>query len=202
MTMTEQIDRIDLTDTSRSSYHVDDDFYDRLDTYTALFEQDWPVGDPATVFSAQQYLIREARLIDSLRFDDWLELFADDGLYWVPVRPGGGDPRREVSHAFDERRRLTDRVYWLNTGLAYCQTPPSRTRRTVGNVEALVRPETGETLVRANLTVHEYRPGVRKTYAAWTGHVLTDTGADGRIRLKQVNLLDSDAGHENLTLVL
>src|SRR5690606_36229033 len=118
-----------------------------------------------------------------------------------PVTSGAGYPTVEVSHAFDDRRRLTDRVYWLRTGLAFSQIPASRTRRVIGNVETTVDPETGERLVRSTFVVHEFRAGVTKIYPGWYGHVLHPSGDGWQIKLKQANLLDSDQLHENLTLV-
>ena len=125
---------------------------------------------------AEAFLAHEARLIDEGRFNDWLELFSPDCLYWVPITPGGGDPRREVSHAFDDCRRLTDRVYWLRTGLAFSQIPQSRTRRVIGNVEVLDEPGSGLRFIRSNFIVNEFRAGVAKTYTGWYGHVLTPPG--------------------------
>jgi 3-phenylpropionate/cinnamic acid dioxygenase small subunit len=188
-------------DTSSWSYHVDTSYYEELARHSALLREDWPEADTDETIRAQSFLTREARLIDEGRFNDWLELFTADCLYWVPVTPGGGDPTTEVSHAFDDRRRLTDRVYWLRTGLAFSQIPASRTRRVIGNVETTVDPATGEHLVRSNVVVHEFRAGVTKTYPGWYGHVLRETESGWRITLKQVNLLDSDQIHENLTLV-
>ncbi|ABL80350.1 MULTISPECIES: aromatic-ring-hydroxylating dioxygenase subunit beta [unclassified Nocardioides] len=190
----------EYTDTSSFSYHVDADFYADLDRFRAMFVEDWPDADPADLTGTASFLTREARLIDEGRFNDWLELFSDDCLYWVPVTAGGGDPRTEVSHAFDDRRRLTDRVYWLRTGLAYSQIPASRTRRLVGNVEVLDEPS-GARLVRSNFIVNEFRAGVTKTYAGWYAHVLTPAAEGWRIRMKQANLLDSEQYHENLTIV-
>lgn len=190
----------EYADTSAWSYHVDSAFYDRIDQYRATFAEDWPAPESADYARAASFLTQEARLIDEGRFNDWLDLFTDDCLYWVPVTSGGGDPRTEVSHAFDDRRRLTDRVYWLRTGLAYSQIPASRTRRIVGNVEVLDDPS-GDTLVRSNFVINEFRAGVAKSYAGWYGHVLAATGDGWRIRLKVANLLDSEQYHENLTIV-
>lgn len=181
---------------------VDDRFYADLAGFGELFAADWPVPDRAVLAQVTHLIGHEARLIDEGRLEAWLDLFAENCLYWVPIVPGGGDPTREVSHAFDDRRRLTDRIYWLGTGLAFCQIPPSRTRRLLSNVEVLDRPAEGLRLVRSNFAVHEFRAGRMRTYAGWYGHVLASTEGSWRIRLKQVNLLDSDQGHENLTLVL
>ncbi|MGV9672064.1 aromatic-ring-hydroxylating dioxygenase subunit beta [Gordonia sp. NPDC003504] len=187
-------------DTSSFSYHVDANWYDELDRFRGIFDDDWPVADLADSHAATSFLSREARLIDEGRFNDWLDLFAGDCLYWVPVTAGGGDPRREVSHAFDDHRRLTDRVYWLRTGLAYSQLPPSRTRRIISNVET-IDDAGGQRLIRSNFVIHEYRAGVAKSYVGWYGHVLRRNGDDWQVRLKSAHLIDSEQYHENLTLV-
>ncbi|MEH1017714.1 aromatic-ring-hydroxylating dioxygenase subunit beta [Micromonospora sp. CPCC 206060] len=187
-------------DTSAWSYHIDADYYAELDRLCRLFAEPWPQPDPADLHQATWFLTQEARLIDEGRFNDWLELFSDDCLYWVPVTAGGGQPRSEVSHAFDDRRRLTDRVYWLRTGLAYSQIPASRTRRLITNVEVL-DDSGGARLIRSNFIVNEFRAGVAKTYTGWYAHVLTPAADEWRTRLKQANLLDSEQYHENLTLV-
>lgn len=192
----------DYADTGRWSIHVDDRFYADLARFAEFFAADWPVPEPAVLTEVTHLVVHEARLVDEGRLDAWLDLFTENCLYWVPVVPGGGDPTREVSHAFDDRRRLADRIYWLGTGLAFCQIPPSRTRRVLSNVEVLDLPADGLRLVRSNFAVHEFRAGRMRTYAGWYGHVLAQAQGAWRIRLKQVNLLDSDQGHENLTLVL
>jgi len=43
------------------------------------------------------FVVHEARLIDQHRFEEWLDLFADDGYYWMPLewgRPIRGSLRR------------------------------------------------------------------------------------------------------------
>lgn len=189
-------------DTSRYSYHVDETWYEELKIFTNTLGQDWPGGDQEALQEVQAFLTKEARLIDEARFNHWLELFTPDSLYWVPVLPGGPDPDFELSHTFDDFRRLSDRVYWLRTGLAFSQLPASRTRRLITNIEVLPDPTSEHTFVRANFIVTEFRAGVTKIYSGWYGYVLVRTNEGLAIRVKQVNLLDSEQGHENLTLVL
>ncbi len=31
------------------------------------------------------FVVKEARLLDTHRFEDWLDLFAEDGRYWMPL---------------------------------------------------------------------------------------------------------------------
>jgi 3-phenylpropionate/cinnamic acid dioxygenase small subunit len=46
----------------------------------------------ATQSELEQFLIHEARLLDERRFREWMELFADDGTYWVPAVPEQKSP--------------------------------------------------------------------------------------------------------------
>lgn len=190
-----------FSDTSRYSYYVQPSFYDELERLNQVFDEVWPDADADALARAQSFLARESRLIDTARFNEWLELFTDECLYWLPITAGGGDPRSEVSHAFDDRRRLTDRVYWLRTGLAYSQLPASRTRRLITNVEITTDAVTGAHLVRSNFSIHEFRAEVTKIYSGWYAHVLQETPEGLKIQVKQINLLDSEQLHENLTLV-
>ncbi|MFZ2173506.1 MAG: aromatic-ring-hydroxylating dioxygenase subunit beta [Rhodococcus sp. (in: high G+C Gram-positive bacteria)] len=187
-------------DTSRTSHYLNPDYYRRLAATVQSWQEDWPEPQPQLRAAVETLLYRESRLIDNGRFNEWVEMFTDECLYWVPSTPGGGDPRYEVSHAFDDRRRLMDRIYWLRTGLAFCQIPQSRTRRMISNVEIFEEPS--RLLVRSNFLITEFRAGAKKTYAGWCGHELVPAHDGWRIAVKQVNLIDCEHGHENLTLVL
>ena len=37
------------------------------------------------------FVIHEARLIDQHRLEEWLDLFTDDGIYWMPLEWGQTD---------------------------------------------------------------------------------------------------------------
>src|SRR5262249_31793555 len=109
-------------DPSTSSYYVNDALYRRLiETFADWQRDELAVGDPAIRDQCRRLLEQEARLLDALRFEEWLALYAGECIYWVPATPGGGDPRREVAISFDDRRRLEDRIYRLRTGYAWSQ---------------------------------------------------------------------------------
>src|SRR5207237_7051246 len=109
--------------------------YERLLADARSFAEEGEPVDEATRGEATRLVHREARLLDQGRFDEWLELFATDAIYWIPHVPGGGDPRSEVAIAFADRRRLGDRVARLSTGVAWSQIPPSRTCHQLTNLE-------------------------------------------------------------------
>ena len=91
-----------------------------------------------------QFYIREAWLLDERQFKEWLDIFTDDVLYFMPRRKNvlRRELHREVTLLGDlaileeDKRYLEMRVARLETGMAWAEDPPSRTRHLVGNLEA------------------------------------------------------------------
>jgi 3-phenylpropionate/cinnamic acid dioxygenase small subunit len=190
-------------DPSRSSYYVDDALYRELMANFSDWQKDERlVGDPAARDALRSLLEREARLLDQLRYDDWLALYAPECIYWVPSTPGAGDPRREISIMFDDRRRLEDRIYRFRTGYAWSQAPASRTVRLVTNVEvfATARPDTR--MVRSNFLISEFWGDETRVLTGWAGHRVVRDGEAWKIQAKQVNLIDCDQSIRNPSIIL
>jgi len=147
-------------------------------------------------------LYREARLLDENRLEEWLALFTDDAVYWVPAGGDAPDPTRQVSLIYDDRQRLGLRVDRLQGSHAYAQDPPSRICRVVTNVEVdEAASAEGEVDVQSVLTIVEVRAGKQRLYAARCHHRLRD-GAGLRIARKEVRLVNRDDVFDNLTLLL
>ncbi len=125
----------------------------------------------------EQFLYREARLLDARRFHEWLELLTDDVRYWMPVRstryPKASkaisilDPdhyREEEVAKEDElaildetKETLTRRIARLDTGMAWAEDPPSRTRHIIANVEVEPGQTGSELSVYSNFIVYRNR---------------------------------------------
>ncbi|RST77726.1 aromatic-ring-hydroxylating dioxygenase [Siminovitchia acidinfaciens] len=179
-----------------------DGFYENVLSDVKVFDGDFPPVSLELRAEAERVLFKESRLIDELRLEEWLSLFSEESLYWVPTVPGGGDPRKEVSIAFDDRRRLEDRIYRIRTGYAYSQLPLSRTRRMLTNIEVTERHSTDELFVRTNFILSEFRVGVLESFSGWIGYKMIKEKGEWKIKLKMVNLIDSDQAHDNLTFIL
>src|SRR6058998_1952558 len=83
-----------------------------------------------------EFLHREARLADEARYAEWLALWTDDGVYWVPASTDpAANPDTHVSHVYDNRGRIDTRVKLLQTGHRYSQEPASLMRRLISNLE-------------------------------------------------------------------
>jgi benzoate/toluate 1,2-dioxygenase beta subunit len=139
----------------------------------------------------EQFLFREARLIDERRFAEWEELWDDDGIYWVPANGDSTDPERDVSLVYDNRSRLHSRVERYASGKAFSQHPPPRTAHIVANVLIDANGDRHR-VVHSTVQVAESRPGYRINWVGRTTHHLIERDGELRIAFKKVVLVDND----------
>jgi benzoate/toluate 1,2-dioxygenase beta subunit len=190
-------------DPSRVSYYVTDALYrDLIANFSDWQRDDRAMTDPAVRDAFRQVLEREARLLDQLRYEDWLALFARECIYWVPATPTGGDPRREVAVMFDDRRRLEDRIYRLRTGYAWSQAPASRTVRLITNVEVFATDRDSVRMVRSNFLITEFWGDETRILSGWSGYRFLHQDGRWEIQAKQVNLLECDQCIRNPSIIL
>jgi len=150
-------------------------------TSTARTEQQ------ALWFELMQFYIREAWLLDERKLKEWLDLFTDDVLYFMPRRKNVArrEAHRELTPLGDlaileeDKTYLEMRVARLDTGMAWAEDPPSRTRHLIGNLEARpsekgeVEAKTAFLVYRSHLeTDHQLLSGcredvLRKVEGAW-----------------------------------
>jgi benzoate/toluate 1,2-dioxygenase beta subunit len=182
--------------------YVDDAFYSDLAAgFSDWQREDQRIADPAILEDIRALLYREARLLDDRLFEDWLALFTEECLFWVPGSPGG-DPRREIAVSFDDRHQLEGRIYRLRTGHAWSQMPVSRTSRLVGSVEAFQGGSEAVCMVRSSFLLTELRGGAVRTLAGWNAHRLARIAGGWRIMVKQINLLECDQNLRNPSFLL
>ena len=188
---------------SRRSLYVTDALYGELVAdFTEWQNDERAVTDLVERDLFRRLIEREARVLDQLRYEEWLELFAPECIYWVPGTPEGGDPRREVAVMFDDRRRLEDRVFRLRTGYAWSQAPSSRTSRLVSNAEVFRCERADQRMVRSNFAISEFWDGEIRVLAGWTGHRFRKIDGAWLISAKQVNLLNCDQCIRNPSIIL
>jgi biphenyl 2,3-dioxygenase beta subunit len=118
--------------------------------------------------AVEQFLYREARMLDDRFYIEWLALLADDCTYLVPTRDNVQAVRGEspvsaddeltgLAYFDDTKLTLMAKALRLGTGTAWAENPPSRTRRLVTNVEVHRSETADELLVYSNLLLHRSR---------------------------------------------
>ena len=137
-----------------------------------------------------QWVYREARLQDEHRYDEWEALWTDDGIYWVPANGEGGDPEQEMSIIYDNRSRIALRIRQFHTGKRYSQTPKSRLRRVVSNIEIL-SDDGGELTVGSNALIFESHVRGDTLWAARNEYRLRRDGTGLKMAFKKVVLVNN-----------
>ncbi|HEX7074019.1 MAG TPA: aromatic-ring-hydroxylating dioxygenase subunit beta [Hyphomicrobiaceae bacterium] len=183
--------------------YVDDGLYDSLHAFLrrARTRSEGPNLDDQELRNVEKFIYFEAALLDDRRYRDWLELFSDAFVYWLPSTRDPQDPRHEVAINFDDRRRLLDRITLMETGVQVAQLPASRTARAVTNVMAW-RDDDGFVGVRSNILISEYRLGRITTYAGRQDHRLEFRDGRFRTQFKIISLINSEEPQGNTTFIL
>ena len=109
-----------------------------------------------------EFLYREAELLDSGQFAEWLELLTEDVTYRMPlritrIRRTDPDHSNETEILSENLASLQLRVKRLGTGYAWSETPPSRTRHMVSNVRVRTGDTIDELQVTSNILVYRNR---------------------------------------------
>ena len=60
------------------------------------------VSARADIGRVSQFLYEEAALLDQRRWFDWMDLFTDGAMYWVPLTPDQPDPINHVSIFYED----------------------------------------------------------------------------------------------------
>jgi len=140
------------------------------------------------------FVVREARLLDDKRYEEWNGLWTEDGIYWVPLVPGQPDGINHTSHLYEDKVLRTLRIERLKSPRAYSQQPPSRAHHllqapTVESADA----DTNRYVLRTEFHYTEAQGDEIEFFVGTVYHHLTMQDGELRMTLKRVDLLNSDA---------
>ena len=139
--------------------------------------------------------------MDEQRYDEWLSLWTEDAVYFVPVNDEEIDPKKHVTLIYDDRRRLEDRITQLKSPFHWSQEPRSRMRRVVSNVE--VEQAGGEVRAESNFVLVEVRRDQQTVLGGRSVHTLRpDPSGAFKIARKKVLLVNIDAVMSNIRFLL
>lgn len=158
------------------------------------------LSDMQTHFEVTQFYNLEAEFLDDGRFADWLEMLADDLHYWAPIRSNRLRRQQALSIAapgesafYDETRdSLAWRIRRYDSGMAWAEDPPSRTRHLVTNISARERSD-GLLQVRSAFIVYRNRLHTEvDIYAGGRNDVIRRAGAHGFEVVKRTILFEQN----------
>jgi 3-phenylpropionate/cinnamic acid dioxygenase small subunit len=144
----------------------------------------------------EQFLLHEAHLLDTQRFEEWLALFSEDATYWVPLEQNQKDPHQTSSLIYDDRTLLELRVKQFRHPRAHARAPLARTVHQVGNIVV------DDLTTRSTQTVIEFRNEKQRLWAGLVEHQLRRERDSYRIARKRIDLVNSEGEIEGISILL
>lgn len=150
-----------------------------------------------------EFVYHEARLIDEKRFDEWYELYAEDGRYWMPLAHGQPEGAGHTSLFDEDKLLLKIRIERLRNPKSYSQAQPSWCQHILQAPKVESRdPEFNVALLRTPFMYLEYQQDRQEVYAGVAWHRLRCGGSSIEIALKKIELLNCDAALPSMQLFL
>jgi len=157
----------------------------------------------------EQFFNHENELLDTRRFDAWLDLLADDLRYWMPLarnRPCddlSGEWTREGKDLnwFDEGKfEMEQRVKQLATAVHWAEEPVSRTCHMFSNLQVVSR-ENGAIKTRLRFVVYRNRTETETDFFVGKRNDLLRRQEDGgfKIAVREIFLDQNVLLAKNLT---
>lgn len=161
------------------------------------------IVNKVTEREVEQFLFKEADLLDSWQLNEWLELLTEDATYSVPATDNNeGDHRNSLYLVADNHERVVARVKRLSDKWAHAENPRSRTRRFITNVQ--IKEQNGEELkISANFIVYRMRYGFTDAYVGQYQHTLVVQNGELKIKDRK-SVLDLEAlrPHSRVSIIL
>jgi len=145
----------------------------------------------------EQFLYRQAEALDEKRWQAFIDLFTDDGMYWMPPAPHYTTWEGMPSIFIEDRDLMTVRMKRVQHPHAWSQHPDWGTNHVVSNVIIeKVDPKAGEVHVRSRFHMMELRRDDLRHFAGTYRHRLKLTDDGFRIKLQRVDMVNSQAPYE------
>lgn len=149
------------------------------------------------------FVYEEARMLDGGRFDEWLDLWTPDGIYWMPLDYNQQDAALVTSLLHEDAFMMKLRVERFKGERTFSQKPKTRchhvlSRPFVDRIDA----DAGEFETDTAFHYVETRLDEQTLLAANARHHLVLRDGKLKIRLKRVDLLNSDAAFRNIQMFL
>ena len=148
-----------------------------------------------------EFVYDEARLIDDKRFDDWYELFTDDGIYWMPLTRDQPDGINHTSLLYEDKLLLRVRIERLKSPRSFSQHQPSFCQHVLQQPALESTDADARSWVTRTPFVYVESQGDTQLLLAGVSrlHIVEQDGLL-RLRLKKVDLIMRDAALPSIQL--
>ena len=144
----------------------------------------------------EQFLYRQSELLDTKQWQAWIDLFAADGIYWMPPDASYKTWDGQPAIFAEDKNLMTVRMNRVLHPDAWSQRPLWETNHVVSNVVIEKEDTGGEVHVRSRFHMMELRRDDVRHFAGSYRHHL-QKGKDGyRIKLQRVDMTNAQAAYD------
>ncbi len=149
----------------------------------------------------ETFLYEEAQLLDDANIKDWMNLYGDEGCYWMPASLDQTCPETEISILYEKKLLMDVRSRNFGHTLAPSMEYEVRGCRLIGNVRlAAEQPSDGTIRVLSSFHAHIFYRDEVSLFAGKYTHDLKANGDSYQIMQKRVDLINADGIHRNLLI--
>lgn len=156
----------------------------------------------ADIKRIERFLYDEADLLDRPDLDRWIELYTEDGTYWMPVAEDQPDPINHISLFYDDRVMMEVRRRNFVHPRAASKDHKVRCSHIIGNIREAGHTDQGDLIVTSNFQALLYYREEQRVYGGTYEHHLVEDGESFKIRHKKVTLINCDAPHKSIIIYL
>lgn len=149
-----------------------------------------------TQHAVEQFLYRQAEFLDTKRWQDYIDLFTADGIYWMPPDPSHTTWDGMPAIFADDKNLMTVRVNRVLHPDAWSQRPLWGTNHVIGNVMIEREKPNGDVVARSRFHMLELRRDDVRHFAGSYVHHLKRTPDGYRIKLQRVDMTNAQAAYD------
>ena len=143
----------------------------------------------------EQFLYRQADLLDRRMWQEWVDLFAPDGIYWMPPAPEYKTWDGQPAIFAEDKNLMTVRMNRVLHPDAWSQKALWGTNHVVSNV-MIEKATAREVIVRSRFHMMELRRDDVRHFAGSYMHHLVKAKKGYAIKLQRVDMTNAQAAYD------
>ena len=147
-------------------------------------------------FEVEQLLYRQAELLDTKRWQKWIDLFTADGIYWMPPDASYKTWDGQPAIFAEDKNLMTVRMLRVLHPDAWSQRPLWKTNHVVSNVSIKKLSKSGDVEVTSRFHMLELRRDDVRHFAGLYTHQLKKTKAGYAIKRQRVDMANAQAAYD------
>jgi 3-phenylpropionate/cinnamic acid dioxygenase small subunit len=144
----------------------------------------------------EQFLYRQSAFLDTKQWQKWIDLFAPDGIYWMPPDASYQTWDGQPAIFAEDKNLMTVRMLRVLHPDAWSQRPLWETNHIVSNVSIRKLAKNGDVQVVSRFHMMELRRDDVRHFAGQYTHHLKKTKSGYAIKLQRVDMTNAQAAYD------